>query len=264
MARIFTDFIRVNSPAVTGASTAGEICVQLLMDNRLGRVQSQKMKPRISNHKTAALTLVEVLVVIFVLVIVVAIMMPALSASRRKNLNINCQNKLKEIGQAFNSWQEDHNGKFPMQVSVANGGVMELAATGYVAACFQIISSRLTSPKVLICPTEKNRRPAINFSSGFDNSNISYFVGLDANTNFPQAFLSGDDNFTFKDAPIKSGVFNLSTNANQKFGWDQTRHTCMTGNFCFSDGSVQDSYPSRLQMEQLPNTGLATNRFAIP
>jgi prepilin-type processing-associated H-X9-DG protein len=222
------------------------------------------MKPRVFNHKTAALTLVEVMVVILVLAIVVAMIMPALSASRRKNQNINCQNKLKEIGQAFNSWQADHNGKFPMQVSVANGGVMELAADGNVGACFQEISNRLASPKALICPTEKILRPAMSFSAGFDNSNISYFVGLDANTNFPQAFLSGDDNFTFKDVPVKSGVFNLSTNANPKFEWDQTRHGGMTGNLCFSDGSVQNSYPSRLQCEQLPNTGLATNRFAFP
>jgi competence protein ComGC len=221
------------------------------------------MKPCVSNHKIAALTLVEVLVVILVLAIIVAIMMPALSVSRRKNLNINCQNKLNEIGRAFSTWQEDHNGKFPMQVSVANGGVMELAATGNVAACFQSISSRLTSPKVLICPTEKIRRPAMNFSSGFDNSNISYFVGLDANTNFPQAFLSGDDNFTFNGAPVESGVLNMSTNANHHFDWAQTRHMGCTGNLCFSDGSVQESYSFRLQME-LQNTGFATNRLAIP
>ncbi len=232
--------------------------------NRFAKRRVGNMKPRVFNHKTAALTLVEVMVVILVLAIVVAMIMPALSASRHKNQNINCQNKLKEIGQAFNSWQGDHNGKFPMQVSVANGGVMELAASGNVAACFQVISSRLTSPKVLICPTEKIRSPAMNYSSGFDNSNISYFVGLDANTNFPQAFLSGDDNFTFKGAPVKSGVFNLSTNANQNFEWDQTRHGGMTGNLCFSDGSIQNSYPFRLRWEQLPNTGLATNRFAIP
>jgi len=221
------------------------------------------MKPRVSNHKTAALTLVEVSVVIFVLAIIVVMILSALSASRRKTLSINCQNKLKEIGQAFNSWQGDHNGKFPMQVSVANGGAMELAATGNVAACFQVISSRLTSPKVLICPTEKIRRPAMNFPSGLSNSNISYFVGLDANTNFPQAFLSGDDDFTFNGASVKSDVFNLSTNSNQNFNWAETRHTGETGNLCFSDGSVQESYPYRLQFE-LQNTGFATNRFAIP
>jgi prepilin-type processing-associated H-X9-DG protein len=232
--------------------------------NRFTKRRVGNMKPRVFNHKTTALTLVEVLVVIFVLVIVVAMMMPALSASRHKKLSIDCQNRLKEIGQAFNSWQADHNSKFPMQVSVANGGVMELAAAGDVAACFQEISSRLTSPKALICPTEKILRPAMNFSAGFDNSNISYFVGLDANTNIPQAFLSGDDNFTFKGVPVKSGVFNLSTNANQNFEWAQTRHGGMTGNLCFSDGSVQNSYPFRLRWEQLPNTGLATNRFAIP
>jgi prepilin-type processing-associated H-X9-DG protein len=92
----------------------------------------------------------------------------------------------------------------------------------------------------------------MNFSSGFDNSNISYFVGLDANTNFPQAFLSGDDNFTFNDAPVKSGLLNLSTNANPNFDWAETRHTGGTGNLCFSDGSVQGSYSFRLQLELQP------------
>jgi hypothetical protein len=44
MARIFTDLIRVNSPAATGASTAGEIRVHLFLDKLLRRAQSKKMK----------------------------------------------------------------------------------------------------------------------------------------------------------------------------------------------------------------------------
>jgi type II secretory pathway pseudopilin PulG len=221
------------------------------------------MKPRVSNQKAAAMTLIEVLVIIFALTFIAAMVMPALSASRRKNLNINCQNKLNEIGQAFSSWQVDHNGKFPMQVSVANGGAMEMVSTGNVAACFQSVSTRLISPKVLICPTEKTRHAAMNFTSGFNNSNISYFVGLDADTNFPQAFLSGDDNFTYKSAPRQSGVINLSTNANHDFDWAEARHGGCTGNLLFSDGSIHGSYSFELQME-LQNTGVATNRLAIP
>jgi len=42
IARIFTDLIRVNSPAATGASTAGEIRVQLFLDKLFHQTQSQK------------------------------------------------------------------------------------------------------------------------------------------------------------------------------------------------------------------------------
>ena len=225
------------------------------------------MKPRVSNKRSAALTLVEVMVVILVLAVIVAIMMPALSAARRKNLNINCQNNLNEIGQAFGTWQADHNGKFPMQVSVASGGAMEMVATGNVAACFQLISSRLTSPKVLICPTENNQRTAMNFSSAFNNSNISYFVGFDANTNCPESFLCGDDNFSVNSVSIKSGMLELSTNMAANYyelpvDWTEARHN-KTGNIGFEDGSVRETYFYSLR-DYLFQTGFATNRLAIP
>ena len=72
-------------------------------------------------------------------------------------------------------WADDNGGKFPMQVSVTNEGVMELIATGNVAACFSVMSNTLSDPAVLICPQDTKHFPATNFEA-LSNSNISYFV----------------------------------------------------------------------------------------
>ena len=105
----------------------------------------------------------------------------------------------------YRLWEGDNNDKYPMAVSVTNGGAMELVATGNVAACFQVMSNELSTPKILICPEDTHRDSCNQFCQGFNNSNISYFVGLDVtNETNPQMFLSGDDNFAIGGIPVKS------------------------------------------------------------
>ena len=85
--------------------------------------------------------------------------------------------------------------------------------------------------------------------------------------------LSGDDNFTVDNVPIKSGLLELSQKANVV--WTSSRHIFenppfgtltrhqIYGNLCFGDGSVQMANDSSLT-NFLQQTGLATNRLAIP
>ena len=84
------------------------------------------------------------------------------------------------------------------------------------------MSNELATPKVLVCPWDKDRVAATDFTAGLSASNISYFVGLDADTNHPQMFLSGDDNFAIGGLPAKSGLLEISTNA--AIGWASGRH----------------------------------------
>jgi len=223
------------------------------------------MKPRFSKLRTAALTLIEVLLVMFVLAVIAALMLPAMEASRRKRLGEGCKNNLKQIGFACEGWAWTHGGKCPMEVSVTNGGTMEQAATGDVVAMFQVMSNELKTPKTLICPADTIRF-ATNFSTDFTARNISYFMGLDANTNYPQAFLSGDDNFALRDLPVKSGLLPLATNA--PVTWAESRHNSRrdgSGGFIlFVDGSIRDEYADYRLVQGLCGTGIATNRLAIP
>jgi type II secretory pathway pseudopilin PulG len=225
------------------------------------------MKPRSSNQTNHALTLVEVLVVIPLLAIVAAMFLPAWTASRRKHLSNACKNNLEEISRAYQSWQNDHNGKFPMEISATNGGTMEFAVAGNAVTTFQLLSNRLNSPKYLICPADKIHVAATNFAIGFTAKNISYFVGVDTNTNYPQAFLSGDDSFVVNDIPVKSGLLELSTNMAADWykipvDWAEGRHNAC-GMIGFANGEVRETYYYSLR-DYLSQSGFATNRLAIP
>jgi hypothetical protein len=216
------------------------------------------MKPRLSNQRTTALTMVEVLVVIVVLAVFAAVLLPTL-AHRERLRRIPCVSNLKQIGLSYLIWAGDNGDKYPMRVSVTNGGTMELVATGNVAAVFEVMSNELYTPKLLICPEDTHRVWATNFSAGFDNSHISYFVGVDADQTSSQMLLSGDDNFAIGGVPVKSGLLLLATNT--PVSWTAARHV-RQGNIGLADGSVQQVITDGLQ-KVLQQTG-ATNRLAIP
>lgn len=221
------------------------------------------MKPRSSNQTNRALTLVEVLLVIVLLAVIVVMLIPVTGCRMQKADRINCVNNLKEIGLAYKVWAGDNNDKFPMQVSITDtngGGTMELANGKNAWINFYVMSNELSTPRILICPADKDRIAATNFTTDFNNSKISYFVGLNADQDHPQSFLSGDDNFAINGVSIKSGLVEFQTNST--IVWTTARHNRI-GNIVLADGSVQ-----KLNNPQLPSfvqaTGLATNRLAIP
>ena len=218
------------------------------------------MRPCLSNQRTIALTMVEVLVVIVVLAVVAAVLLPVLAARKCRCMRISCDSVLRQTDLSYRVWAGDNNDKYPMQVSVTNGGAMELVATGNVAAVFEVMSNELSTPKVLICPQDTKSIMATNFGRGFNDSNISYFVGLDADQTNPQMLLSGDDNFAVGGIPVKSGLLLLATNA--PVSWTAARHV-RQGNIGLADGSVQQLTTDGLQ-QALQRTGVATNRLAIP
>ena len=222
------------------------------------------MQPRCTNQRITALTRVEVLVIIAVLAVLSALLLSNFYEAIRKAQKSNCYNNLRMIGLSFLVWGNDYNGKFPMEVSVTKGGRMELADTGNVVAIFQIMTNEMSTPKILLCPRDRNHVEATNFAVGFGPENISYFIGVDANTNHPRAFLCGDDNFAVGGVPIKSGLLALSANA--PVSWTAARHK-LAGNIGCADGSVEQSY-DRIETNSVrffvQQTGFATNRLAIP
>jgi len=166
---------------------------------------------------------------------------------------------LKQIGLAYRQWGMDNGDKYPDQVSVTNGGTMELVTSGLAYVHFLALSNELNTPKILLCPADTNRIAATEFIS-FNNSNLSYFAALDAAESRPQGFLSGDDNFTVNGAKPKRGVLDLWTNS--MIAWLPTRHN-LQGNIGLADGSVQGFTTPRLQ-QALGETGMVTNQLVMP
>lgn len=217
------------------------------------------MKLNRSNRSRRAFTLVEVLVVVIVLFVLAAMILPNLAGSHRSS-RIGCVNNLKQIGLSYRLWEGDNGDKFPMSVSVTNGGTMGLANGRNAWINFLVMSNQLSTPKILHCPSDTDTFAATNSWSELNNQNVSYFVGLDASENDPQAILSGDDNFEINGVPVKSGLLEFSTNA--PIAWSAARHK-FAGNISLADGSVQSVTISGLT-NLVHQTGLATNRLAIP
>jgi prepilin-type N-terminal cleavage/methylation domain-containing protein len=212
----------------------------------------------LSTKRIHALTLVEVLIVLAVIAILAALAISSVSHAKARAIRIACVNNLHVTGLAFNIWAGDNNGNFPMSLVETNGGTKEFITGPNAFRHFQAMSNELTSPIHVFCPSEPECRLAQRFTD-LSNSNLSYFVGIDANKTNAQMILAGDRNIT-NGTSIRNGLLELTTN--HPAAWTKEMHV-KAGNLLLTDGSVLQT--STLALRQtIENTGVATNRLQMP
>jgi len=203
-----------------------------------------------------AFTLFELFLLVLGLAIVSAILLPV-ARIRNGCCRINCTNNLKQIGLAFRTWAIDNGDRFPMGVSLDEGGTMELSTGSNAFMNFRVMSNELSTPKVLVCPQDTKRHWATNFDSDFNNTKLSYFVGLDAGPTNVTLLLSGDRNLTNNSLP-RNGM--LVLRPGNAVGWTHEMHK-QRGDLLLADGSVQTVSNGGFRVV-LP--GGVTNRLAMP
>lgn len=216
------------------------------------------MKIRLSPEGERGLTLVEFLVVIAVLAVLAAMLLPARTRDHVSSLRIRCINNLKDTGLAFRVWEGDNGDKFSWEAGQTNESTIDFSSGPNLWRHFQIASNELSTPKVLVCPADESRVVATNFAF-LNNSNISYFLGLDAVETDPQAILSGDRNIT-NGTPVENGILKLMPN--HAAGWTAEIHK-KVGNILLADGSVQQVSSANLEMVSA-NEVVVTNRLLMP
>jgi prepilin-type processing-associated H-X9-DG protein len=204
-------------------------------------------------------TQIELLIVIGVVGILGALLVPMLGRSGQNHIvpDFACQNNQKQLGLSFETWAGDNGDRFPMQVSTREGA-MEMKMSSNVSVLFLVMSNELNTPRVLHCPADTKRRFATNFGSDFEDSKISYFVGVDAGrTNYTMA-LAGDRNLRTSSGP---GLGIATVTSNTLVAWGPDLHK-NSGYLLFVDGSVR-KVKSEFLSEILSN-GMATNHLLIP
>jgi prepilin-type N-terminal cleavage/methylation domain-containing protein len=267
-------------------------------------IQEKHMKKL--SKKIRAFTLIELLVVIAIIAILAALLLPALAAAKKKAQRIQCVNDLKQVCVAFRLWAGDNQELYPMSVDMMSGGAKQAIGLGGintyqwqnynppgglclgVFSMFLVMSNELNTPKILFCPSEydNSRSQSTTFlgtqsgtiASGTvfyqKDRNLSYFIGVDADDNNPQMFLTGDHNMGYLISGTEpttqifgdglSGKFcpSLGTNFDQPpnvraqntwVSWGDNGHTKL-GNVAFTDSHVETLNRSSLQ-EALRGTG---------
>jgi hypothetical protein len=219
------------------------------------------MRTRIWNRINRAMTVFEVVVIVTCVVILGAVFLSLYIDQNPRHSRaprIQCVSNLKQIDLAFRIWEGENNNQYPMAVSITNGGALEMMETGNLTACLQCASNEMSTPKIFVCPADPDRTCATNWNE-LNSLHVSYFISADASEDHPEMVLDGDDNFLISGEPAKSSLLEFSSNS--PVTWSEKRHR-YCGNLGFTDGSVQEISQGGLQ--QVIQTGLATNRIVIP
>jgi prepilin-type N-terminal cleavage/methylation domain-containing protein len=235
-----------------------------------------KLAPLMKNlrRQNTAFTLIELLVVVVIIAILATFSLSALARTKPQAQRITCSNNLKQVGLAFRTWANNHNGNNPMQVAgggttlPANdaGGAAGVATAGasYLWHVYRSMSNELSTPKILFCPSESDstKVTATTFASSVTgttasqtpyngNKNVSYFVGWEAQETTPTMFLTGDhsvgpgvagQNIAASNSWSNVGMA-LGTNATSNpplvAAWTDSSQHQKQGNVGLGDGSVQ-------------------------
>ncbi len=238
---------------------------------------AMRMKTNQRPPTEAAWTKWELLLVVFVVGLLAVMLVPALLKSKARSSRVGCVNNVKQVSTSLRLFANDNDSRYP-------DASTNITSATELWKLFQVAQNDIFSPRVLVCPDDKERTPAADFLTGSGSSSesfadpskrnlaLSYFYAAGADEASPSRILIGDRNLTrdparSDDSPgttLLSGTQRLGSTREQLKGlrFAAKPHE-RWGNLAFMDGSARQLTSDKLR-EALGKTGDTNNLIWLP
>jgi hypothetical protein len=154
-----------------------------------------------------------------------------LMRNRNKPSRTSCILQLSTIGNALQSYAQEHGG-LPPSIRSSEGGTSEFSSDPKLTfKHFQALAPYIGSCASFICPNDS--REAAAAPSILSNTNISYFMNVDSRYGDSQVLLVGDRNLTSKEAVLTTVTRDSSLDWHSEMGLHGDHGYVLTG-----DGAV--------------------------
>jgi hypothetical protein len=206
-------------------------------------------------------TRADLLLLVIAVALLLALLWPGLALTRARAHQARCLSNLKQIAGGCRLWAHANSGTFPW--TAASPDSAPLGSADW-ANLYRACSNELGSPRILVCPSDRQKRIAAGWAHLNGDRNISFFAGLDADAARPQTIVAGDRN-------IHGGGRGLDLAWSREMGqsidaaWANTIHVNQ-GEIALADGSAQRTKTPALreQISAALQSGSQTVTFSLP